>query len=382
VSAPGKLGAGSKHSDVDQTFMTAQRQDSYAELEQRLTRAQRESEALEREVAASEVLRIISNSPGELELVFETMLANATRICEAKFGNLWLYDGDAFRTVAVHGAPPARVEWRRREPLVRPGPLTAFARLVRTKQVVHIADYKAEQGYLDNDPFVVAVVELSGARTLVAVPMLKEDQLIGAIVIYRQEVAPFTDKQIELVTSFASQAVIAMENARLLNDLRQRTTELSESLQQQTAASEVLRVISSSPGELTPVFEAILANATRLCEAKCGILNLYESDGFRTVGLHNTPPAYAEWRQRQPPIFHPSPATALGRIARTRRVVHTADIMADPVYVERDPLRVATVELLGARTHLAVPMLKTTNWLVSLRSIVRRSDHSLNRKSS
>jgi len=315
-------------------------------------------QSLQQQTATSEVLRVISGSPGVLEPVFDCILEHATQLCEAKFGNLWLYDGEAFRWVAMHGVPPAWADLRRREPLVRPGPLTGFARLVKTKQVVHITDYKAEQGYRDRDALVVAVVELSGARTLLFVPMLKDDELVGAIVIYRQEVRPFAETEIELVKSFASQAVIAIENARLLGDLRQRTADLSESLQQQTATSEVLRIISSSPGELTPVFEAILANATRLCEANFGSLNLYELGGFRNVALHNTPPAYAEWRQRQPPVFLPGPATGLGRVARTRQVVHTPDITAEPAYVERDPLRVATVELLGARTHLAVPMLK------------------------
>src|SRR5262249_38665065 len=151
--------------------------------------------------------------------------------------------------------------------------------------------------------------------------------LIGSIFLYRQEVRPFTDKQIELVKTFADQAVIAIENARLLTDLRQRTADLTESLQQQIAASEGLRVISRSPGELTRGFDAILANSTRLCEASFGMLNLFEADGFRTVALHNVPLAFAEWRQRQP-VWRPGPATAMGRVAQTRQVVHTADITA------------------------------------------------------
>src|SRR5215469_3449583 len=212
------------------------------------------SEAVKQQTAASEVLRLISGSPGELGAVFDAMLVNATRLCEAKFGILLLWEGNAFRTVALHNAPPAFVENRRREPVIRPAPVTSLGRLVATKQVDHVADMRAEKGYVDGHPGPVSIVELAGARTVINVPMLKERELIGCIGIYRQEIRPFTEKQIALVQSFAAQAVIAIENTRLLNELR-------ESLQQQTATSDVLRTISSSPGELQPVFQAMLENA-------------------------------------------------------------------------------------------------------------------------
>src|SRR5262249_1656915 len=223
-------------------------------------------QSLEQQTATADVLRVISSSPGELEPVFQSMLANAVRICEAKFGFMYRHDSDTWEVTAGHGAAPVYAKYA--PGVKQPGPKTVVARIARTKQIVHIADLAASQGYAERDPLVVKAVEVGGVRTLLGVPMLKEDELIGAILLYRQEVRPFTEKHIALVENFAAQVVIAIENTRLLNELRQRTDDLAESLEQQTATSEVLRVISSSPGELEPVFQAMLENATRICEAK------------------------------------------------------------------------------------------------------------------
>ena len=312
------------------------------------------SEALEQQTATSEVLEVISSSPGELTQVFQAMLENAIRICEANFGNMYLREGEVFRLAAAHNTPSVLVEERKRSPLQARG---LFGRMVETKQVVHVADLWTDQTYLDGEPGAVTGVELAGIRTLVFVPMLKDDDLVGAIVIYRQEVRAFTDKQIELVKNFAAQAVIAIENTRLLNELRQRTDDLSESLKQQTATSEVLQVISSSPGELKPVFEAMLENATHICGANFGVLWRTEGQGFRAVAMHGVPPAYTSEREREP-VIAPGPEIPLGRVARTKEVLQIADIRKDESYIKGFRPIVNLADNGGARTLLMVPMLK------------------------
>ena len=305
------------------------------------------SESLEQQKATSDVLEVISSSPGELEPVFETTLAKATQLCGAEFGVLNLDDGNILRMAAVYNVPPALAATQNVP--FRVHPQSGQAEIRKTKQVVHIDDIRAMPPYLEGDPRLVALADLGGARTTLAVPMLKDDALLGSITIYRQEVRPFSEKQIDLLKNFARQAVIAIENTRLLNELR-------ESLQQQTATAEVLGVISSSPGELQPVFDAMLANAVRLCAASFGNLYLRDGEFFRLVAFHNTPPAFVAQRRGRP--YRPSPIGPPGRMLRTRAVVHIDDLTADPSYRERDPGVVAFVELAGTRTVLLVPMLK------------------------
>ena len=307
--------------------------------------------SLQQQTATSEVLSVISSSPGSLEPVFQAMLWNATRICAAKFGSLVLFEGNAYRRVALHNAPAAFVDQQAENPLL---PLTAsptLSRVAETKQVVHIADMALEG--LDE-----RITKFGGARTLLTVPMLKDNEPIGAIGIYRQEVSPFSDKQIELVTNFAAQAVIAIENTRLLNELRQRTDDLGEALEQQTATSEVLKVISSSRGELAPVFGTMLAKATTICEASYGTMWLREGDGFRTGAIHgDLPAAFIEQWQREP-IYRPGPDVPLSRAVATRGPAQVADLKDSESYRRGDPLPTTAVDIAGIRSLLVVPMLK------------------------
>jgi two-component system, NtrC family, sensor kinase len=264
-------------------------------------------------------------------LVFRTILENATRICNANFGILYRFDGENLYPVAHFNTPPALLEALTRRGPFKPTPGTQLDYVMRTTQVIHSADKAAE-------PVLGFSTKLGGARSQVTVPMLKDDVPIGAILIYRQEVRPFTDKQIELVKNFAAQAVIAIENSRLLNELRQRTADLSESLEQQTATSDVLRIISSSPSELRPVFDSILANAIHLCEAKFGTLYLFGGNAFHWAAEVGAPPAYAEFL-RQRGSFPPIPGTVLDRVVGAKAVVQLPTMRQAQIRARQPGLR-------------------------------------------
>jgi len=302
-------------------------------------------EALDQQTATAEVLGVINSSPGDLKPVFDAMLEKAARLCEASFGVLWITEGAQVRAVAAQNAPPAFAEFLR-EPR-QAGPETTMGQLLAGELVVHIPDLKDTEGYRAESPLRRAFVDLGGARTGLAVVLRKDDAPLGAITIYRDEVRPFADKQIALLQNFAAQAVIAIENARLI-------TETREALEQQTATAEVLQVINSSPGDLEPVFAAMLEKATSLCEATFGLMQTYDGKGFHTAALYGVPPALAEtfW---EPP--QPGPNSGLSRIARGEDVVRFDDLSASPG-AQADARRRLLIERGGARSYVAVALRK------------------------
>ena len=323
--------------------MAARLQESYADLEKKVElRTADLTESLEQQTATSEVLHVISSSPGDLERVFAAMLENSVRICGAKFGILMLAEGDAFRLGAVHNAPQAFAEFMQRG-TVRPSPQITFGRAVATKQVAQTADITMEQFYLQGDPLAVAAAELGGYRTVLAVPMLKESEIIGALVFFRQEVRPFNDKQIALVQNFASQAVIAIENARLLSELR-------ESLQQQTATADVLKVISRSAFDLQTVLDTLVESAARLCAADKGTIFQRDRDLYRLASNYGFSLELKQYAAEHP--LRPGRGSMTGRAALEGQAIHVPDVLADPEYRE------SGYQAFGYRTALAVPLLR------------------------
>ena len=307
-------------------------------------------EAVQQQTATAEVLKVISGSAFDLQAVLDTLTESAMRLCEADAAAIWRPEGGTLKVAAGHSLSAEWLEYAKQNPVV-PGRGTVSGRVVLEGRNVHVHDVLAEPEFTG-----FGYYSRGNYRTSLGVPLLRKGEIIGVFVIVQSQVNPFTEKQIELVTTFADQAVIAIENVRLFEAEQQRTRELTESLEQQTATSEVLKVISGSPGELGPVFQAMLENAVRICSAKFGVLALSEGDAFRAVALHGAPRAYAEVRRREP-VMRFGPGTATSRVTKTKQPVQVADIRAEPAYAN-DPQRLAFLELGGARTILAVPMLK------------------------
>jgi GAF domain-containing protein len=299
-------------------------------------------EALEQQTATAEVLQVINNSPGDLAPVFDAMLEKATRLSEAPFGVLRSWDGECFHVCAVHGEPRFS-DWVRQRGPTRPEGDDPLARITKGAGVVHFGNPSDDPGYVTSPGFRKAV-EVSGMRSGVTVPLRKDDALLGAITIYRQEVRPFSDKQIALLENFAAQAVIAMESARLI-------TETRDALEQQTATAEVLQVINSSPGNLTPLFDAILEKAHTLCGADHGTLTVAEGEYFRAIAMRGIPEGFAEVLRRP---FVPT-REFHERLLGGERFIHTADLTEAQVSSE-SPFHRAAVDFGGVRSVLVVPL--------------------------
>jgi GAF domain-containing protein len=303
-------------------------------------------EALEQQTATAEVLQVINSSPGDLAPVFDAMLEKAMALCEASFATLYMLDGERARAVAVRGDSGV-AEWMRRQGAMNPAPGSSIDRLRRGERFVHLLDARDTEAYRAS-PFYREMIDISGCRSSIAVALLREDTVIGVIAVYRQEVRPFSDKQIALLENFAAQAVIAIENTRLI-------TETREALEQQTATAEVLQVINSSPGDLTPVFDAMLEKALRLCQAASGTLWLYDGEYMHVAAVLGAPRQFEEFLRQGP---HPPARVVQQDLLSGQPFQQILDLTLTEGYRAGEALPLAGVDLGGIRTLLGVPLRK------------------------
>ena len=308
------------------------------------------TEALEQQTATSEILRVIASSPTDLQPVFEAIVGSAARLCEATFAVMHRFDGQLVTFEAHHGLTEPEVEAARRR-FPRPADReTAVGRAILDRRITHIHDIRGDPEYRWRSHGE----QMEFRRTVLAVPLLREGKPIGAMGLWRRDVQPFSEKQIKLIETFADQAVIAIENVRLFKELQERNRDLSEALEQQTATSEILRVISSSPTDLQPVFQTILANAVRLCEAQNGAVFRFDGETFRAVVWNNVSPALQAYTENTP--IRPGRESAVRRVGLEKRPVHIPDMLADPECIVPEVYKEE-----GMRTSLAVPLLKENN---------------------
>src|SRR6516165_8099972 len=328
---------------------TADLQKANADLQRQLAEARAERDKSEAQKAAiTEVLGVINSSPGDLTPVFDAMLEKAMRLCAAAFGYLETYDGEHFHPVATRGLPAAYADYLPQRDA--PGSSSSYAQILGGAPYVHVADLREGEAY-HTSPLRQALVDLGGARSSILVALRREDVLLGSLVIYRREVRPFSEKEIALLQNFAAQAVIAMENARLLSELQARTRDLEESLEYQTATSDVLKVISRSTADVQPVLDTVVETAARLCSADVGGITLREGEVYRYVSAFALDAEF--WAISRQRTIVPGRDNLPARVALEGRVVHVEDLSADPDYVLFPEIVAA-----GLRTALGVPLLR------------------------
>ena len=333
---------------------------SPSEMQARIDALEAElAEARAQQTATAEVLRVINSSPGDLAPVFDAMLDKAMRLCEAAFGVFVTVDGDHFRLAAERHVPRAFLDYVASTP-TQIDPRSLLGDAIIKRRIVHTLDDAESDAYRERVPLAVAAVDFGGIRTVLHVPLIKDEQAVGVLIVFRQEVHPFSDKQIALLQNFADQAVIAMENARLL-------TETREALDQQTATAEVLEVINSSPGDLGPVFDAMLDKALDLCGAAFGNLWTFDGERFRAAALRRVPEAYVDILSRE--AVPPRLGTVLGHIAAGKAFAQIPDAASEDAYMSTDARTL--VELGGGRTVVGVPLRKETS-LVGAITIFRQ----------